>query len=168
LRGSTQAVRAHALWVALSGCGSFTPGTFDVVPASHDIVVDAGVVPGSPQGYDYVARRPLAVVALAEARGIDATVARMAVDRLADALETCVAAHGRPTGIPRGAARVVGRVADDGTLAGTSLRVDPGAGGGADIAVLCLLAPADTLVFPAADAGVRGIAIEALWGPKAP
>jgi hypothetical protein len=152
----------------LSGFASCAPGTIDVVPASHDVVVEAGVAQGSPQGYDYVARRPSAIVALAEARGIDLTVAHVAVDRLADALETCVAAHGRPSGMPRGAARVVARVADDGTLAGTSLRVDPGAGGGADIAVLCLLAPVDTLVFPAADAGVRGFAIEALWGPRTP
>jgi hypothetical protein len=168
LRGSTRAVRAHALWSTLLGCGSCAPGTVDVVPASHDIVVEAGVAPGSSQGYEYVARRPLAVVALAEARGIEATVAGAAVERLADALQTCVAAHSRMAGSLRGAARVVARVADDGTLTGTSLRIDPGSGGGADIAVLCLVAPADLLVFPPADAGMRGIAVEALWGPNPP
>jgi hypothetical protein len=138
-----------------------------VVPPSHDVVVDAGPPPRSPEGYDYVARTPLAVVALAEARGLDPGVARAAVDHLARALETCLAEHGRSSGPLHGAARVVAQVADDGTIAATSVRIDPGPGG-ADIAVLCLVAPVKALTFPAADAGARGLAIEALWGATTP
>jgi hypothetical protein len=69
--------------------------------------------------------------------------------------------------LPSGAARVVAQVGADGRVAGTSLRVDPAQGVAAD-AVLCLLAPLKLLVFPPADAGARGIAIEALWGQVPP
>jgi hypothetical protein len=121
----------------------------------------------STQGYDYVARRPLAVVALAEARGIDPAVARLAVDRLADALDACATDRSR-SGAPDGAARVVAQIDPNGTIAGTSLRVDPGSGV-AESAALCLVAPLRMLTFPPVDAGgTRGIAVEALWGKVIP
>ena len=119
--------------------------------------------PQGEQGYDYVARRPLAVVALAEARGLDPAIARAAIDRLADALDTCATDEGRKGTLVNGAARIVMQIDGDGRVAGTSLRVDPGAGV-AQNAVVCLVAPAKMLAFPAADAGTRGMAIEALWG----
>jgi hypothetical protein len=127
--------------------------------------MDAGAT-GSQQ-YDYIAKRPLAVVALAEARGIDPLVARAAIDRLADALDTCATAEGRKGALADGAARVVAQIDADGSIAGTSLRVDPGAGV-TENAVVCLVAPLRMLTFPAVDGGARGLAIEALWGHVIP
>jgi len=139
------------------------------VPESRDVVVTSAGPAGSAggpagdQGYDYVARRPLAVVALAEARGLDPVVARAAIDRLADALDTCATEEGRKGTLVNGAARVVAQIDGDGRVAGTSVRIDPGTGV-AQNAVVCLVAPAKMLAFPPSDAGARGIAIEALWG----
>jgi hypothetical protein len=119
--------------------------------------------PDRGAGYDYVARRPLAVVALAEARGVDPAVARAAIDRLADALDTCATEEGRKGTLASGAARVVAQISPEGVVQQTSLRVDPGSGV-LQNAVLCLVAPTKMLVFPPVDAGARGLAIEALWG----
>jgi hypothetical protein len=155
---------------AISGCAGSGGEGHDVVPESRDVQVRgaAAATGGDPsQGYDYIARRPLAVVALAEARGLDPAVARAAVDRLADALDACVTEEGRKGTLARGAARVVAPIDSSGAVAGTSLRVDPGAGVAAN-AVVCLVAPLRMLAFPATDAGARGIAIEALWGALIP
>ena len=141
----------------------------DAVPESRDVrVMDAGAASGGP-GYDYVVKRPLAVVALAEARGIDPVVAHAAIDRLADALDTCMTDEGRKGTLADGAARVVAQIDPDGAVVGTSLKVDPGAGV-AQNAVLCLVAPIRMLSFPPVDAGAvtRGMAIEALWGRVIP
>ncbi len=130
-------------------------------------VVDGGAE--SSQGYEYVARRPLAVVALAEARGIDAAVARAAIDRLADAMDACIVDEGRRGTLVQGAARVVARVDDGGNVAETSVRADPGPGV-AEEAVVCLLAPMKMLAFPPLDRGSppwpwgMGMAVEAIWG----
>ncbi len=138
----------------------------DVVPESHDVVRHGSGPARGPEGYDYVARRPLAVVALAEARGIEAVTARAAVDRLADRLDACVTEEARSGGPIEGAARVVARIADNGDVAATNVRIDPGAGAGAaQSAVVCLVSPLKLLTFPPAEgAAERGIAIEALWG----
>jgi hypothetical protein len=125
-------------------------------------VTDAGPA-GNAQGYEYVARRPLGVVALAEARGIDPQVARSAVDRLADALDTCATDEGRKGTLANGAARVVAQIAPDGSVAQANLRLDPGSGVMQN-AVVCLVAPVKMLGFPPVDGGTRGIAIEAIWG----
>jgi hypothetical protein len=139
-------------------------GARDTVPESRDVrVLDAGSAMESAQGYEYVARRSLSLVALAEARGIAPEVAREAVDRLADALEACTIEEGRRGSRIEGAARVVASVEADGTVGAPTVRIDPGAGV-AQSAVLCLVAPVRTLTFPAVDGGVRGIAVEALWG----
>ena len=61
----------------------------------------------------------------------------------------------------RGASRRRSR--DDGAIGGVSLRIDPG-GGTPAVALLCLVAPIKLLSFPPADAGARGLAVEALWG----
>ncbi len=154
---------AGVLWLCACAGGEGR----DTVPESHDVVVTAGSAGAGgragDQGYDYVARRPLAVVALAEARGLDPVVARAAIDRLADALDTCATEEGHKGTLVNGAARVVAQIDGDGRVAGTSVRFDPGAGV-AQNAVVCLVAPAKMLAFPPADAGARGIAIEALWG----
>jgi hypothetical protein len=150
------------LAMLLPCCAGASGDTHDAIPESHDVVVtNAG--PAGEQGYDYVARRPLAVVALAEARGLDPAIARAAIDRLADALDSCATDEGRKGTLVDGAARIVMQIDGDGRVAGTNLRIDPGTGV-AQNAVVCLVAPAKMLAFPPADAGLRGIAIEALWG----
>jgi hypothetical protein len=149
-----------ALGLSLAACSA---GPRDAVPPTRDLVVDAGSSPRSAEGYEYVARRGLAVVALAEGRGLSAATSRAAVDHLADALDTCVTEQGRSGAPPRGAARVVVQIGDDGGVSNVSLRVDPG-GSSAAIALLCLVAPVKLLTFGAADGAPRGLAIEALWG----
>ena len=153
---------------AVAGCAGASNEGRDVVPQSHDVVVtDAEGRGASAQGYEYVAQRPLGVVALAEARGIDPQVAKAAIDRLADALDTCATEEGRKGALVDGAARVVARVDEKGNVAGTSVKVDPGEGV-AQMAVLCLVAPIRMLTFPPADSAARGLAVEALWGRVVP
>ncbi len=135
----------------------------DVVPESSDVIASGAAKGHNEEGYEYVARRPLAVVALAEARGIDAPVARAAVENIADRLDACVTEQGRKGTLAQGAARVLARVEGDGSVAAVTLRVDPGPGI-ASTAVLCLVAPAKLLTFPPAAGVDRGLAIEAIWG----
>ncbi len=143
----------------------------DVVPESHDVRAatgsgGAGAGPAtapSPDGYVYVARRALGVVALAEARGLADDVARRAIDHLADALDACATDLGRQGKLAAGALRVVAQIGADGTVSGLNVKVAPEATANA---ILCLVAPLKLTSFPAAegDAGARGIAIEATWG----
>ncbi len=139
----------------------------DTVPSSTDVVADAGAPSRSGEGYEYVARRPLAVVALAEARGMEPALARAAIDHLADAVDACAADEEKKGSPVQGAARVVAQIDGDGRVTGTSVRIDPGAGV-AQSAVLCLVAPTRLMTFPPTDAGPRGMAIEALWGRGVP
>ena len=157
-----------ALLLLLLSCAGAGGEGHDVVPPSHDVQVRAadGTAPSS-QGYEYVARRPLGVVALAEARGLDPQVAHAAVDRLADALDTCATDQGRKGALVDGAARVAVQLDDSGNIAGTTVRFDPGPGV-AENAVLCFVAPVKRLTFPPTDAGARGFAVEALWGRVIP
>jgi hypothetical protein len=156
------------LAVVLSSCLSCAASAGrDTVPASTDVVADAGGSPRSAEGYEYVARRPLSVVALAEARGIEPAIARAAVDHLADAADACAADERRKGAPVQGAARVVAQIDGDGRVLGTNVRLDPGPGV-APSAVLCVVAPVRLLTFPPADGGARGIAIEALWGQRRP
>jgi hypothetical protein len=155
----------HAFFLACIpwACAGAAGSARDVVPESHDVVVDGGAAAADPQGYEYVAKRAVAVVALAEARAIPAETARAAVDRLADALDACVTERGHHGPLVQGAARVVVQVGGGGAVEATTLRVDPGPGV-AESALICLVAPLKLLMFPAADGGARGFAIEALWG----
>jgi hypothetical protein len=154
---------AIALAVVSISCASArSDGSHDFTVASRDVrVTDGGGAAAA--GYEYVARLPLAIVALAESRGMDAATARAAINALAETLDACVAREARKGTFARGAARVVAQIAPDGSVAQTSLRVEPG-NGVMENAVVCLLAPAKLLSFPVIDAGVRGMAIEALWG----
>lgn len=138
----------------------------EAVPESRDVRV-AGT-DTKTQGYEYVARRPLGVVALAEARGIDSDVAHAAVDRLADALDACATDEGRKGTLADGAARLIAQVDASGAIAAARItRIDPG-DAVARNAVVCLLAPVKMLSFPPVDAGTRGFAVEALWGRVIP
>jgi hypothetical protein len=158
-------VAVAAVAVALIACASAGGGGRDVVPESHDVQVADAAPAGSTQGYDYVAKRPLAIVALAEARGIDPAVARAAIDRVADALDSCVTQQGQHGALSNGAARVVAQIDERGIVAGTNVKIDPGPGV-VTTAVACFVAPMKMLVFPPTEAGTaeRGIAVEALWG----
>jgi hypothetical protein len=155
---------ALAVTLSLTRCAGASGN--DVVGPSRD-VVQAGPATRTTDGYEYVAKRPLAIVALAEARGIPLDIARVAVDQIADALDVCTTEQGSGGTVPRGAARVIAQVGPSGVVEATSVRVDPGAGVSA-AALLCFVAPVRRLGFPAADAGARGLAIEALWGGHAP
>jgi hypothetical protein len=153
---------ALAFYALLLSCEA-GGGARDAVPPSRDVVVHAAGPEANAQGYDYVARRPLAIVGLAEARGIEPQIARAAVDRIADALDAC-AGEQRRKGMPAaGAARLVVTVDGAGNVQGASARMDPSPGV-AQSTALCLIAPTKRLTFPTADSGARGMAIEALWG----
>ncbi|MBV9949011.1 MAG: hypothetical protein JOZ69_19335, partial [Myxococcales bacterium] len=173
-------IAACALACAYCGCAG--SAARDSVPVSHDVrVADPAAAPaggalsspgGTPGGgssaaggvgYEYVAHRPLAVVALAESRGLAPAVARQAVDRLADALDVCATERARRGAAVPGAARVVAPIDPTGSVGVPSVRIDPGPGV-AESAVVCLVAPVRLLTFPPVDAGARGIAVEALWG----
>src|SRR5215469_16784652 len=109
----------------LAAAGACSANSRDVVPESRDTVV---VPPPSASaqaagGYEYVARRPLAVVALAEARGLPADDVRAAIDHLADALDACVTERSRGERPTPGAARLLAQIDDQGRIANTSLRV---------------------------------------------
>jgi hypothetical protein len=151
------------LAVSLAATACAGNGGRDVVPESHDVVTDTRASPQGAQGYEYVARRPLAVVALAEARGLESITAHAAVDRLADRLDACITDKAREGGPVEGAARVIAKIDASGAVAATQVRVDPGAASASN-AVVCLVAPMKLLTFPPADADGRGIAIEAIWG----
>jgi hypothetical protein len=157
--------------VLFSCAGNESRGGRDTVPASRDVrVLDGGAAAQSSQGYEYVARRPLALVALAEARGIAPDIARRAIDRVADALDLCATDKGRAGSHVEGAARIVAPIESNGSVGAPSVRIDPGSGigGVAESAIVCLVAPIRMLTFPAVDSGARGIAIEALWGRIVP
>ncbi|HEY5243704.1 MAG TPA: hypothetical protein VIJ22_19620 [Polyangiaceae bacterium] len=157
-----------ALSVLLLSCAGAGGEGHDVVPPSHDVQVrGADATNPSAQGYDYVAKRPLAVVALAEARGLDVAVAHAAVDRLADSLDTCATDQGHQGRLVDGAARVAVQIDDSGNITGSIVKIDPGPGV-AENAALCFVAPVKMLTFPPADAGARGFAVEAIWGRVIP
>jgi hypothetical protein len=158
---------ALALPVTLAVVVACGGGGRDVVQESRDVVAEAGAPGPTAEGYEYVAHRPLAVVALAEARGLDPAVARAAIEHLADRLDACVTDQGHNGTPVDGAARVVARIDATGNVAATQVRVDPGASGTSS-AVLCLVAPLKLLTFPAGEGDNRGLAIEAIWGRVAP
>ncbi len=159
-RRALRAVAGLAAVVVASACSG---GGRDVVTPSTDVVGGANASTATA-GYDYVARRPHAVVGLAESRGVDPPIARAAVDRLADAAEQCVTDAQRRGAPVDGAARVVAQVDASGAVVSATIRVDPKAGAAAS-GVLCFLAPARLLVFPAtSDRAERGFAVEGIWG----
>jgi hypothetical protein len=156
-----RARRALAWALACSACAS---GARDVVPETHDVRVSGGEASGA---YAYVARRPLGLVALASQRGLGGTLGARAADHLADALDACatnLAAKGK---LVDGAIRLEASVAPDGSLALSHVTVAPGDAVAAN-AILCVMAPLKTMTFPRAedDAGERGFAIDATWGPQ--
>jgi hypothetical protein len=149
------------LFVAAIACGS----SRDYVPETHEV---HGVAPPPREetGYEHIARRPLGVVGLAEARGLDPAAVARVVDRLADSLETCAEELTKSGKLVEGAARIAAEVSPDGTPVGLNLKVAPGAAVTAN-ALLCFITPFKLTTFPAAPGGAtRGLAVEASWGPS--
>jgi hypothetical protein len=159
---------ARTASLALSACA----GGRDVVPESHDVhVASAGpgaTSPAGAAGYEYVAKRPMGVVAVAESRGLPIDVVHGVADRLADSLDICatrLASEGR---LAPAAARVAAHIGADGTPEGLALTLTPGPGPTAN-ALLCFVSPFKLLRFPASQVGpeARGLALEASWGTLA-
>jgi hypothetical protein len=142
-------------------------GGRDFIPETHEVHEVSGA-PRDPGGYEYIAKRPLGVVGLAEARGMDPAITARVVDRLADALEACAEDLARSDKLVNGAARIAAEVSPAGTPVGLALKVAPGAGVTAN-ALLCFITPFKLTTFPAvpAEAPARGLAVEATWGPRA-
>lgn len=162
---------AGALLLSPAACG----GGRDVVTESRDVrgVVAPPTGTADPRnlGYEYVARRPLGTVGLAEARGLPRALAEGATDAVADTMQRCLADRLREDRMVQGAARVVARIEDDGNVSGVNVTVSPGADVAAN-AILCFIAPIKSLTFPPAAAGARGaasarrgLAFEAAWTP---
>jgi hypothetical protein len=126
------------------------------VVADHDV--------GAHDGYVYVARKPHVTIALAEARGITEAEGIAMVERLAADFSGCAARLAGEGQLAVGAGRVVMIAGPRGMPEGFNVRLAPGAAI-AQNALMCLIAPAKTLVFPPADASQRGLAIETTWGP---
>lgn len=157
---STFALAASAL--------SCSPGR-DVVPVSKDVrgtgTAVGTDVPKPVDSYEYVARRKLGTVALAEGRGLPKEVAGHAVEALADRLQACAADLEKSGKLVRGATRVVAVIEPDGSVNGLNVKVSQGKAAAAN-AILCVISPLRALTFPAVDGdagGARGIAIEAAW-----
>ena len=154
--------------VALSFLAAIACGNSrDVVPETHDVHVDPKNQ--TQDGYEYVARRPLGVVALAEGRGMPPAVAASAVDRVADQMNDCVRDQQAQNRLVPGAVRVVAQIDDRGTVEGLNIS-KLSQKEAAATAILCVIAPIRLLILPPADAdaGSRGIAIEATWGTAPP
>lgn len=130
------------------------------------VLTEDGGRPRDPGDYEHVARRPLAVVGLAEARGMGAATSARVADRLADALEACAEGLSRQGKLVDGAARIAAQISAEGVPGGLALRTTPGDAVKAN-ALLCFVAPFKLTSFPPAgpDDPPRGLALEATWGP---
>lgn len=170
--GPSVGVVTLALLAPLAGGAACNGGPKDATEHTTDIkVADAG----EPASYGYVARRPRAVVGLAEARGFDDSTSRATIDRLANALSACAADLAKQGKLVEGAARLLVPV-DDGGIVGTPQVVfAPGPAVAAN-GLLCVIAPVRMLTFPplagdggsvrSAGAGTRAMAIEVAWGEE--
>jgi hypothetical protein len=149
----------------LAACG----GGRDVIPETKDVRESTpadGRAAASNGGYEFVARRPLGSVGLAEARGLSSDVAEQATNAVADTMQRCMTELLRTGQMVQGAARVVARVTNDGGLEGLNMTLSPGSAVTHN-AILCVIAPIKSLTFPptAEKTARRGIALEAAWSP---
>lgn len=154
-----------AALAASAGAGC-SPGPRDVAGENRDVRVAAGEADaGAGDAYAHVARRPRAVVALAESRHMREEEARAFTERLADDVETCAARLEERGELVDGAARIVAIAGPRGTAEGLNVRLAPG-GAVAQNALLCLLAPLRALPFPPSTDGQQGgLALEVTWQP---
>jgi hypothetical protein len=138
------------------------------VPASRTELVP-GARMGDPATYAYVAKRAHSIIGLAEARNLPDDVARAAVDRLADGLETCVREEAcRNTVGSSGAARIAVHIDGGGAVRETAVRLSSETGA-ARVGALCLVVPMRLMTYPPNGSGSdRGLAVEALWTCASP
>lgn len=148
----------RAIWLsfALCACGN---AVHDAVPESHDTKTHPSA---GGDGYVYIAKRPPATVGLAEARGLSNEEGKRATDRLADAMSQCLKDEARRGKLVAGAGRVVADIDSGGIVGAPRVTLSPGAQANG---LLCMVAPFRMAQFSLADAdaGARGIAIEATW-----
>jgi len=141
-----------------------------VVPDTPARSVGSGATqkdkPAQPDAYVHVARRPHVNIGLAEARGITEAAGAEMAEALASRFEACAARLAREGTLTPGAARLVAVAGPRGEAEGFNLTLAPGEGVDR-VATLCLVAPAKMMVFPAADAKQRGIAVELTWSAPA-
>jgi hypothetical protein len=159
---------ASALFLATLACSGTS--TAPKVPDDNagDIrVADAGARAASGESYAYVTERPLAIVGLAEARGMSDELAKRAADVIADRLDVCATEQASANKLVDGAARIVAIIDKGGAVTGTNVKVDPEAATGN--ALLCVVSPIKQLTFPPTDSSSqRGFAVEAMWGRGIP
>lgn len=162
-----KAIAAVALAVAACSGGATTPKVPD--DNAGDIrVVDAGPS-RTGDSYAYVTERPLAIVGMAEARGMSDEVAKRVADLIADRLDVCATEQAAANKLIDGGVRVVAIVDKGGavTVARDNVKIDPEAATGN--ALLCVVAPIMQLAFPPTmSPSQRGFAIEAMWGRAIP
>jgi hypothetical protein len=163
--GGRTSLALLALAAGIGACAS--GGARDTVPESHDVrVLDAGA-PAAQGDYEYVARRPLAIVGLVGERNMDLETAKRIVDRTADLLDACATGQAQKGQPHEGAARVVVQVNEQGVVEGMNVKYDPGSGV-PESAGVCLLSPLQMMTFPPAAGDKRKFALEALWGSLPP
>lgn len=123
-------------------------------------VGDAG-----PPGYEYVVRRSLGTVGLAERDGLEPAEAHALVDLVASDLDRCLGEFLEQGHLARGAARVEANVDENGGLTNVDIRVSPGEDATKN-AVLCVITPVRKFAFTSSKAHKpRRAAIEAVWQP---
>lgn len=151
--------RVCVLALALVGCAPSGPK--DVTEQRHDVVTQ------QPEpGYEYVIKVPHGVVAVAESRGLGKDDVKAAVGHVAKTFDACLVDF---KNLQPGAARIIVPVDDGGLVTAEPLvKLSDDNPQTKLAAVLCLVTPAKRMSFPApgaasADAGTRGIAIEATW-----
>jgi hypothetical protein len=158
---------ALSLWMGACASGrDVIPETHDVRGAQSDATRLDAHEPRDPAGYEYIAKRKLSVVGLAEGRGIDREVTARIVEALADSFEVCAENLSNAGKLVDGAARIAAAISPRGTPIGLALKLSPGPAVTAN-ALLCFISPFKLTSFPAAgpDAPPRGLAVEATWGP---
>lgn len=137
------------------------------MPDSRDIRLgaDAGPLPDktSPDGYEFVAKRPHASIGLVGTRNAKPDDAHRAVDRIADDLDACATRLQERGELASGALQLVVVGSQNGKAEITDVRFAPG-GPVAANALECVIAPLRaTALTPSFT-----LAIEATWGPIPP
>jgi hypothetical protein len=165
-RGAHAAVVALAA-LAVAGLSAACSPKRDVVAGGgRDVLGADGGADPARAAYDYVAKRPHGVVALAEARRLSDAEARQIVDHLADALDGCARDLEQRGTLVEGAARVIMIAGPRGNVEGFKVTLTPGNEVAAN-ALLCVVAPARAVLFPPPSAaGAPAMAIEITWGPS--
>lgn len=156
--------RAIVLVLVLPLVACAPSGPKDVTEQRHDVVTNQ-----QEPGYEYVVKIPHGVVAVAESRGLGKDDVKAAVGHVAKSFDACLTELEKKAPLKQGAVRVVVPI-DDGGLVTTEplVKVSDDTPETKVTALLCLVAPAKRMSFPApgaasADAGTRGMAIEATW-----